>query len=587
MYKQFKQRLIDLPLRKKLNLIILNTLFIMFIIFCLSISVLIKQYNNDLYAANAQLLDNVISNIEAELTAISNGTNYIIADNTIQENLMSIYDEPSSSRLATMRRNVYEALYPYMFENPYTDSITLVLDSDYINMGNSFPYDELDIASINSEAINNHGSVSFVATEGPNKSVMCVRQLRQLKYLTLRNLAVLYVTIDIEEIVNKALTNAGYEGNTNDFVLFSNEVQIYPKETGYDIQFLNEKANINNYAIKSIDNKKKFIISGSMKNTGWSYVYFRDYNTIFSHINRMNMSITIFTFLCMIIAVYLTSIVIKNILKHIDYLMEKIKLFGQGVTVLPENEYDYYNRSDEIGRLHRSFDDMTRSVKILRDENYDKQLLLKDTTIKMLEQQIDPHFLYNTLDTINWLALEKGAVDISVMARSLGKLFRAAVTEDKELILLKNELEFLDSYIKIQKFRFKERLQFEVDVPAEYMNICIPKLSIQPLVENALKHSMEYSDETCIIQVCVTETEQYFKIKVSNTGSKFEENLLEKLEQNPQLEPQTGIGLTNIDSRLRLIYGKEYGLRFHNLDGKAVVVLHIPKDYRKEPPCCD
>lgn len=587
MYKQFKERLINLPLRKKLNLIILNTLFIMFIIFFIGISILIKQYNNSLYSANAQLLNNVISNIEAELTAISNGTNYIIADSTIQENLMSMYDNPNNSRLATMRRNIYESLYPYMFDNPYTDSITLVLDSDYINMGNSFPYEELDITSINADAINNYGRVSFVAVQSPNKSVMCVRQLRQLKYLTLRTLAVLYVTVDIEQIVNNSLTNAGYEGNTNDFVLFSNDVQIYPKESYYDIEFLNKKAKENNYTIKSVDNEKKFIISGTMKSPDWSYVYFRDYNTIFSHINRMNISITIFTFLCMVAAVYLTSIIIRNILKHIDYLMEKIKLFGQGIAIPPENKYDYSNRSDEIGRLHKSFDNMTHSVKILRDENYDKQLLLKDTTIKMLEQQIDPHFLYNTLDTINWLALEKGADDISVMARSLGKLFRAAVTEDKELILLKNELEFLDSYIKIQKFRFKERLQFEVDVPEEYMNICIPKLSIQPLVENALKHSMEYSDETCIIQVCITETENYYKIKVSNTGSKFEENLLEKLEQNPQLAPQTGIGLTNIDSRLRLIFGKEYGLRFHNLDGKAVVVLHIPKDYRKEPPCCD
>ena len=96
--------------------------------------------------------------------------------------------------------------------------------------------------------------------------------------------------------------------------------------------------------------------------------------------------------------------------------------------------YDYENRQDEIGQLHRSFDDMTHSVKVLRDENYDKQLLLRDSTIKMLQQQINPHFLYNTLDTINWMAQKYGADDISVMVRSLGNLFRSSIAGQKDII---------------------------------------------------------------------------------------------------------------------------------------------------------
>ncbi len=101
---------------------------------------------------------------------------------------------------------------------------------------------------------------------------------------------------------------------------------------------------------------------------------------------------------------------------------------------------------------------MTHSVKVLRDENYDKQLLLRDSTIKMLQQQINPHFLYNTLDTINWMAQKYGADDISMMVRSLGNLFRASIAGQKDIIPLSEELEVLNDYIRIQEMRFKDRL---------------------------------------------------------------------------------------------------------------------------------
>ena len=221
---------------------------------------------------------------------------------------------------------------------------------------------------------------------------------------------------------------------------------------------------------------------------------------------------------------------------------------------------------------------MTKSVKVLRDENYDKQLLLRDATIKMLQQQINPHFLYNTLDTINWMAQKYGADDISTMVRSLGNLFRASITGEGDLIPLADELAVLDNYIQIQKIRFKDRLVFELVVPEDISHIFVPKLCIQPLVENALKHAMEYTDEICTIRVTVREREGSYRIKVANTGSQFEEDLLWKIEHR-QITPQgSGVGLVNIDSRLKLIYGDHYGLTFYNKDGMAVVMLSIPKE---------
>lgn len=171
-----------------------------------------------------------------------------------------------------------------------------------------------------------------------------------------------------------------------------------------------------------------------------------------------------------------------------------------------------------------------------------------------------------------------GADDISIMVQSLANLFRMSITGQEDLIPLKDELAVLDDYIKIQKIRFRDRLIFELNLPEQLNSIFVPKLCIQPLVENALKHAMEYTSDTCTIRVSITEHGQDYHIKVANTGSQFEEDLLWKLEHK-QITPQgSGVGLVNINTRLKLLYGDRYGLTFYNNDGMAVVMLSIPKE---------
>jgi two-component system sensor histidine kinase YesM len=175
------------------------------------------------------------------------------------------------------------------------------------------------------------------------------------------------------------------------------------------------------------------------------------------------------------------------------------------------------------------------------------------------------------------MAQVQGNEEISTMVLSLGNLFRASIVQQKELITLEEELVFLKSYIQIQEIRFKDRLRFHIDIPESCNQIPVPKLIIQPLVENAIKHSMEFSFEPCEIFVSITEEEDRYRLKVANTGSYFDEDLLEKIRQRTLTPLGTGVGLINIDSRLRLIFGEEYGLSFLNRDGMAMVILQIPK----------
>ena len=574
----------NLSLYKKILTIFLLALLALCLTFLISIRFMTLRYNDVLYQASANSLSHVTTYLESEMQMVENLSDNMIADSVLQENLSYLEDHPYSNRRALAKRDIYQQLYSYIYRSRYIKSINIILnDGTNICMGRSDDINKFNRGELDQAIDRLKGKAVWSPAIEPGDDTVCARQILKLKLLSLKKLAGLYITIDMERMIEDGLKNSGSLTKDSRFILMTGEKRIYPAESyhqEYCQEILSRKnSKENTYTIDTLDAKKEFIITGYVPYVGWDYVYFRDYNPLFNNIRLIRFQILIFTFCIILITAVLVNVIFRHIFRHLDYLIEKIQCFGSGETPTCDVKcYNYENRQDEIGQLHRSFDEMTHSVKVLRDENYDKQLLLRDSTIKMLQQQINPHFLYNTLDTINWMAQKYGADDISMMVRSLGNLFRASIAGQKDIIPLSDELEVLDNYIRIQEIRFKDRLHFELKIPENISHIFVPKLCIQPLVENALKHSMEDTDELCIIKVTIRELERDYEITVSNTGSSFEEDLIEKLE-NKQIEPQgSGVGLVNINSRLKLIYGDNYGLKFYNKSGMAIVMLSIPKE---------
>lgn len=580
-----KQYFNNLPLFQKILLIVCLLVACMDLFFLTSLRFFLNSYDKTLYQRTADTLSYITSNLETELDKISDLSDYIIIDSAIQSNLEALCENPNDERAASFRRDVYNAFYSHIDSSPYIASISIVTGDTPICMGGNITEEWFDLKEIHDRAVEAQGRVLWV----PGKEghvIACVREVRQLSFLKLNELGVLYIVLDLDQLVQDTLSRFEDSAPKQHFILLNNHKRIYPSYEYHDELCISTAASLEDkhhgYAIPTIDGKKMFTVYGSFSNLDWNYLYMQDYNHLFQELQTLRCLLILFVVLSALIALTITNRLLKNIFRHMDYLIEKIHAFGHGLALPAVPRYDYTNREDEIGQLHRAFDEMTQSVKVLRDENYDKQILLRDARIRILEQQINPHFLYNTLDTINWMAQAYQADDISVMVRSLANLFRASITGDKDLIPLSEELAFLNNYIQIQKIRFKERLDFQFSVPDNITSIEIPKLCIQPLVENAVKYSMECSDETCTIRVTITEEANQYRIQVANTGSSFEDNLLQKLEQH-SIKPQgTGVGLVNINSRLQLLYGEKYGLYIHNADGMAVVILTIPKHKKND-----
>jgi two-component system, sensor histidine kinase YesM len=194
----------------------------------------------------------------------------------------------------------------------------------------------------------------------------------------------------------------------------------------------------------------------------------------------------------------------------------------------------------------------------------------------VLQQQINPHFLYNTLDSINWMASEKGNENISVMIKALGFMLRGSVN-DNDLIYLEKEIEFVNCYIAIQKIRFEERLDFTLDIDKSFNSIQIPKITLQPIVENSINHSLERFSSVCSIKVTAQYHEEYAAVIIQDNGPGMDEDFLDKLHKGLVKPTRTGIGLKNIDERIKILFGENYGITITSIVGTGTkVVIRLP-----------
>lgn len=249
-----------------------------------------------------------------------------------------------------------------------------------------------------------------------------------------------------------------------------------------------------------------------------------------------------------------------------------------------EFQYPY---PDEIGQVAQSYNGMLaqirRHIRALEEEKQRVQEIQRQkrkAELLALQSQINPHFLYNTLNMITWQAVDAGAEEISIISTALGKYFRISLSRGREIIPLGDEVGHVRSYLEIQKIRYKEKLNYTVDLPTKLECVPIIRLILQPLVENALYHGIKPKKEGGIIRVAIRQKEKDIELMVEDDGAGIGQERLDYLNErlkNGEVDDGSGYGIYNVNSRLRLYYGEQYGLRLcHTPGGGIRSVLTIP-----------
>ena len=315
---------------------------------------------------------------------------------------------------------------------------------------------------------------------------------------------------------------------------------------------------------------------------GWKLFALLPYNEI----HRVNRAVRTYSAL-FILAIGLQAVLLsylflkKRLSKPIADLVTRMEHFGTSAVNTATPWAPYRDRRDEIGFLYRKFDEMSFNIEKLIEDNYKSELQRKESQLQYLQSQINPHFLYNTLDSINWRAKHLKDTAISQIVESLAILLRGSLSK-KKYFTLKEELTLAGEYLKIQQIKFGSLLSCTIECPKHHLRYEFPHMVLQPILENAILYSMENSGDVCEIILRGREVEADYILEVRNTGSHFEEEFpvaqpLERMETHG-----FGIGLSNIHQRIQLSYGSRYGLNLFN-DGRfAVVEIRIPLIVREE-----
>ncbi len=234
----------------------------------------------------------------------------------------------------------------------------------------------------------------------------------------------------------------------------------------------------------------------------------------------------------------------------------------------------------EVNRLSDSLNTMIDKINELLEQVTTEQIRLRKAEFELLQTQINPHFLYNTLDTIIWLAEAGKQREVVGMVGSLSEFFRASLNQGKDIISIREELQHVKSYLEIQQVRYQDILKYEIQVPGELDKYLIPKITIQPIVENALYHGIKNKRGLGRIRVSGKKEEGGFAIQVEDNGIGINEERLRQVRDKIQYRTPAEndiYGLYNVNERIRLNFGEKFGISIESVYGEGTVVsIHLP-----------
>lgn len=572
----------NLPLKQKLSCIILSVLTLILLFFLLALQISKYSYNEQLYRAIAGNLSFSASTISKHLKNIESFSSVVIAQKEVQESLDAVN---SNDDVLTLSKN-YSLLnevvstYQQTYKQNNLSCIALV-NPRFTNCSNFPVMSRIPpefLREILQKAAQASGSAVWIS-DSSNHYLILSRQIRKTENLSLKPLGYLLLFINLDDLVGDA-NQAVNTYESGHYLIYDNEKLIYHSEgISQDWALLLYEKLQRPYDIIKQNRHKYFAVRSRIPSYEWNYINLIPYDDINRSIVAVFQLILVILLAGLLLSLFVAHIMMRYVVRDFELLLHKMEIFSQTELQLPESRIDYSQRSDEIGKLHQSFDAMAERIQHLVNTNYRYQILNRDARLKALESQINPHFLYNTLETVNWRAKALKDDTISNIVQPLAALLRATLSNEKSLVPLNYELNLVNNYITIQKIRFEERLLFrfyDSECTENLKNALVLPLTIQPLLENAIRYGMEEMTETCEISVYPYQRGDFLIIEVANQGSSFEENLLENLQNGSKSSHGFGIGLLNINQRIQMLFGDAYGLSFRNEEDKAIAIITLP-----------
>ena len=517
----------------------------------------------DSYLRNAMKVSdsiyyNVIKNTDISNDDIKRGMNliYVNNDNMIDDiALISGKGELIESMPALRLKDNSNVLEKDFFKKS-------MAESEYINFSMPHIRDLFD---------RNESSYSWVISL--SRAVEVTDEGKATQALLLINLNYMY----FEEIFsNVNLGNGGYVYLTND----RGDIIWHPKQNEiYSGRFKED----NKYAatlkdgitVENVSGKNLTLNVRTIGYTGWKLVGVTPSAALGVDGIKFRFFVLfvadLFLFLLAMINAFISD-KISNPIKSLDGSVREIESGNLDVEIVPSGSY-------EVEHLGKSIKNMLGRIKVLMSDLVAEHNAKRKSEFDTLQSQINPHFLYNTLDIIVWMIENENSDKAVSIVTALAKFFRISLSKGKNIITVKDEVEHVRNYLMIQNMRFKNRFEYSIDVDEEVLSYSSLKLMLQPLVENAIYHGMEFMDGDGEIDVKVFKEDDSLYFTITDNGLGMSEDMVEALLSKDFVPSKkgSGIGVKNVNERIKLYFGNEYGLKVESEpDEGTKITIHLP-----------
>lgn len=370
----------------------------------------------------------------------------------------------------------------------------------------------------------------------------------------------------------------------NIVVATSNDAQMMKLELWEDRKAsFSHKCQWDNELVKCcFDGQNIYYMAASIQNTDWDMVTVIPESDLMNDVLRVQVMVLVVMGIFIVLTSIVGTMIISRIVRRIEYLVESMKTVQEGNLNIQLNN----DCSDEIGVLYDNFNTMIERTSDLMDTQYKMGQKLKSAELKALQSQINPHFLYNTLDMINWLAHAGRTGEICSAVIALSKYYRLILNKGEDMLTLERELSHVNYYMKIQDIRYPGKITFIQDVDPGILDGMVPKIILQPLVENAIVHGIfEKKGKQGTIKITGRlETEHIICLTVEDDGMGMDEETLRQIMDGTIRSSGSGYGVRNVNARIELMFGEGFGLTYESCLSKGTrVTLRFPKQQLPGP----
>ena len=583
--RRVRQSFLDLQIRKKLLLsfaVLIALPVTLMAVFYLTNSKVILERKSSNYTAD--ILTELCKNIENTSSALDSAYVQLTNNEGVQRMLTAI---AQNEFFSLDDNSIDTALRDVMYGHSSVNSIYLLTYDDpslcfSVPQGTSPEITEESLSIID----NNSYKASWINLEPGmvtyGRVIYSTKSLTPLGYLIVNmpeeSLFKIYSDISLYKDGGIFITD-----HSGTILSHENKSLLY-SQVGPDYLTFIHNPSDTPFSLRSIDGENYYIACKSLNQGQW-YLFYQisayDFEKDFFTLTQIFFVITL-------VILILTLTVSVFLAKSISDPISKLTLTVQKVQNGNFNIHNDYHSKDEVGLLSDSFNAMIDNTNELIQTIYQKELLKQQAELKYLQFQINPHFLYNTLETINWISRIQGVPEAGEIAKALGDLMREGLRND-DFVTIEREIKNVQNYLLIQKYRYGDKIDVTINIDPSIAQVKTPKFILQPLIENAISHGVDPKIEGGKISIFGGYDGKDIIITIEDDGvgippDKLRNLLNENLQKNQENCRHTHIGLLNVHKRLQLSFGSQYGLAIHSeVSVGTVVTIRIPHDV-PDPP---